>query len=54
MLCWCLDGDIGYYGTAIDVYMKQKHRLIWERREKERERRLKEKYPHLYEGAAET
>lgn len=27
-----LDGDLGGYGTAKTCYMKQKHRLIWERR----------------------
>ena len=26
------DGDIGVAGTVKDAYMKQKHRLIWERR----------------------
>lgn len=25
-------GDLGVYGTVKDAYMKQKHRLIWERR----------------------
>lgn len=25
-------GDLGIYGTVRDAYMKQKHRLIWERR----------------------
>ncbi|XP_028140767.2 NADH dehydrogenase [ubiquinone] 1 beta subcomplex subunit 10 [Diabrotica virgifera virgifera] len=25
-------GDLGAYGNAHDAYMKQKHRLIWERR----------------------
>lgn len=27
-----VDGDLGGYGSARDCYMKQKHRLIWERR----------------------
>lgn len=26
------DGDLGYYGNVKDAYMKQKHRMIWERR----------------------
>lgn len=26
------DGDLGYYGNVLDAYMKQKHRMIWERR----------------------
>lgn len=26
------DGDLGVYGNVKDAYMKQKHRLIWERR----------------------
>lgn len=26
------DGDLGAYGKATACYMKQKHRLIWERR----------------------
>lgn len=26
------DGDLGVYGSVKDAYMKQKHRLIWERR----------------------
>ncbi|KAG7172150.1 NADH dehydrogenase [ubiquinone] 1 beta subcomplex subunit 10-like [Homarus americanus] len=25
-------GDLGVYGTVVDAYMKQKHRMIWERR----------------------
>jgi NADH dehydrogenase (ubiquinone) 1 beta subcomplex subunit 10 len=25
-------GDLGAYGKAEDAYMKQKHRMIWERR----------------------
>jgi len=29
-------GDLGPYGTVIDAYMKQKHRLIMERREAEK------------------
>lgn len=28
----CQDGDLGYYGDVRDSYMKQKHRMIWERR----------------------
>jgi len=28
----CADGDLGFKGTSIDCYMKQKHRMIWERR----------------------
>lgn len=27
-----LDGDLGFNPSAQDAYMKQKHRLIWERR----------------------
>lgn len=27
-----LDGDLGYYGDSLSAYMKQKHRMIWERR----------------------
>ncbi|XP_067670890.1 NADH dehydrogenase [ubiquinone] 1 beta subcomplex subunit 10-like [Haliotis asinina] len=30
-------GDIGASATGIDAYMKQKHRLIWERRKAARE-----------------
>jgi len=41
-------GDLGHGHDCQDVYMKQKHRLIWERREKERIRQLMEKYPDLY------
>lgn len=26
------DGDLGYYGNVVDAFMKQKHRMIWERR----------------------
>lgn len=26
------DGDLGAYGDVKDAYMKQKHRMIWERR----------------------
>jgi len=26
------DGDMGYRGDALKCYMKQKHRMIWERR----------------------
>lgn len=26
------DGDLGYYGNTLTAYMKQKHRMIWERR----------------------
>uniref|UniRef100_A0A481SWN5 NADH dehydrogenase [ubiquinone] 1 beta subcomplex subunit 10 n=1 Tax=Eurycantha calcarata TaxID=93610 RepID=A0A481SWN5_9NEOP len=25
-------GDLGYYGTVVTAYMKQKHRMVWERR----------------------
>uniref|UniRef100_A0A481SX02 NADH dehydrogenase [ubiquinone] 1 beta subcomplex subunit 10 n=1 Tax=Orthoderella ornata TaxID=444751 RepID=A0A481SX02_9NEOP len=25
-------GDLGAYGNVIDAYMKQKHRMVWERR----------------------
>lgn len=28
-----LDGDLGPYSNVIDAYMKQKHRMIWERRQ---------------------
>lgn len=27
-----LDGDLGAYADARKAYMKQKHRMIWERR----------------------
>lgn len=27
-----LDGDLGATGKARECYMKQKHRLLWERR----------------------
>lgn len=27
-----LDGDLGYYGDSLSCFMKQKHRMIWERR----------------------
>ena len=27
-----VDGDLGHRGDAIMAYMKQKHRMIWERR----------------------
>ena len=27
-----LDGDLGGYANAKSCYMKEKHRLIWERR----------------------
>lgn len=30
-----IDGEIGPFATVIDAFMKQKHRLIWERRQKE-------------------
>ena len=30
--CVILDGDLGAKGTVRDAYMKQKHRMIWERR----------------------
>jgi len=43
-------GDLGSGSDVQDVYMKQKHRLIWERREKERIRKLMEKYPDLYKN----
>ena len=26
------DGEIGYHGNVMDAYMKQKHRMIFERR----------------------
>lgn len=26
------DGDLGFYGNSLTAFMKQKHRLIWERR----------------------
>uniref|UniRef100_A0A481SWT1 NADH dehydrogenase [ubiquinone] 1 beta subcomplex subunit 10 n=1 Tax=Frankliniella cephalica TaxID=407008 RepID=A0A481SWT1_9NEOP len=29
---FCKYGDLGYMPRAKDVYMKQKHRMIWERR----------------------
>lgn len=31
-VCSLSDGDLGYYGTSLTAFMKQKHRLIWERR----------------------
>lgn len=27
-----IDGDLGAYGDVKDAYMKQKHRMIWEKR----------------------
>ena len=27
-----IDGDLGHNSNVVDAYMKQKHRLIWERR----------------------
>ena len=27
-----VDGDLGHKGDVIQCYMKQKHRMIWERR----------------------
>ena len=30
--CVFLDGDLGAYNRVEDAYMKQKHRMIWERR----------------------
>ena len=27
-----LDGELGQQANAIDAYMKQKHRMIWQRR----------------------
>lgn len=45
-----LDGDLALGHDVQDAYMKQKHRLIWERREKERIKQLMEKYPHLYKN----
>lgn len=37
LICFVLfihlsDGDLGYYGTSLTAFMKQKHRMIWERR----------------------
>lgn len=26
------DGDLGFYGDSKAAYMKQKHRMLWERR----------------------
>lgn len=26
------DGDIGMYQSVVEAYMKQKHRMVWERR----------------------
>lgn len=31
-ICSLSDGDLGYYGTSLTAFMKQKHRMIWERR----------------------
>ena len=30
--CLLSDGDLGFQPSAKEVYMKQKHRMIWERR----------------------
>lgn len=30
------DGDLCFYETCINSYMKQKHRMIWERRQAEK------------------
>lgn len=27
-----IDGDLGPYNKVSDAYMKQKHRMVWERR----------------------
>ena len=31
------DGELGPYSNVVDAFMKQKHRLIWERRQKEKQ-----------------
>ena len=31
------DGELGAASTCIDAYMKQKHRLIWQRRNPEKD-----------------
>ena len=31
------DGEIGPYSTVIDAFMKQKHRLIWDRQQKQKQ-----------------
>jgi len=30
--CRAADGDMGHRGDVLQCYMKQKHRMIWERR----------------------
>lgn len=32
MFWYGLDGDLGAYGDVRAAYMKQKHRMVWERR----------------------
>lgn len=47
-------GELGFGADAKDVYMKQKHRMIWERRHPEimaeRERKLQEHKKELADG----
>ena len=33
------DGDVSVHEDVLENYMKQKHRLIWERRKRERDSR---------------
>ena len=32
-----IDGDLAHSASALDAYMKQKHRLIWQRRNPEKD-----------------
>ena len=31
------DGELGQNATSVDAYMKQKHRMIWQRRNPEKD-----------------
>lgn len=32
MFCWNTDGDLGIKCDVVHAFMKQKHRMVWERR----------------------
>jgi len=32
IIIYISDGDLGAHGNVRDAYMKQKHRMVWERR----------------------